>query len=209
MRGVLMRFFCAAILLLAALPAWAGNFNVGVLFWSMNIPGQVAMRQGLEADAERINAQAAREGKPGVVLTARVAGDGETGIENQIHQMRELIGRQVDIIIVQPTDNAALSGPLKEANKAGIPVVAYDQYISGGTLAAYRTSDNFQAGFLGRGIHRLACAAWSGDPAGARGVPPRLLHRGAGQRFPGCPAPVEEVVQGAEDVFSCGGGGWA
>lgn len=148
MRGVPMKFFCAAILLLAALPAWAGNFNVGVLFWSMNIPGQVAMRQGLEAEAERINEQAKREGKPGVVLTAQVAGDGETGIENQIRQMRELIRQQMDIIIVQPTDNAALSGPLKEANKVGIPVVAYDQYISGGTLAAYRTSDNFQAGFL-------------------------------------------------------------
>ena len=62
--------------------------------------------------------------------------------------MRELIEAGVDLLIVQPTDNAALAAPLRQANSAGIPVIAYDQYISGGTLAAYRTSDNYQAGYL-------------------------------------------------------------
>jgi ribose transport system substrate-binding protein len=41
-----------------------------------------------------------------------------------------------------------LAGALKEANAAKIPVVAYDQDISGGELAAYLTSDNYQAGYL-------------------------------------------------------------
>lgn len=34
------------------------------------------------------------------------------------------------------------------ANSQKIPVVAYDQYISGGHLASYLTSDNYQAGYL-------------------------------------------------------------
>jgi ribose transport system substrate-binding protein len=29
--------------------------RVGVLYWSINIPGQVAMRKGLKADADDIN----------------------------------------------------------------------------------------------------------------------------------------------------------
>jgi ribose transport system substrate-binding protein len=62
--------------------------------------------------------------------------------------MYELILKRPDAIIVQPTDNAALAGPLREANRNAIPVVAYDQYISGGTLAAFITSDNRQAGYL-------------------------------------------------------------
>jgi ribose transport system substrate-binding protein len=62
--------------------------------------------------------------------------------------MRDLVAMQVDLMVVQPTDNAALAAPLRAANKAGIPVVAYDQYISGGVLAAYRTSNNYQAGYL-------------------------------------------------------------
>jgi ribose transport system substrate-binding protein len=62
--------------------------------------------------------------------------------------MGAMVESHPDVIIVQPTDSAALAGPLRAANKAGIPVVAYDQYISGGKLAAYRTSDNYQAGYL-------------------------------------------------------------
>ncbi len=136
-------------LLLAALPAPAADYRVGALYWSMSIPGQVAMREGLEDEAKRINKAAKAAGRPGVQIEARVAGDGEQGIKNQIQQMYGLIAAKVDIIIVQPTDNAALVDPLIAANRAGIPVVAYDQYISRGELAAYRTSDNYQAGYLG------------------------------------------------------------
>ncbi len=124
------------------------EFRIGVLYWSSNIPGQVAMRRGLENEAAAINRRAASAGTPVVKLVQRVAGDGSAGIENQIKQMKEFVDMNVDLIIVQPTDNAALSEPLRYANSKGIPVVAYDQYISGGTLAAYRTSDNYQAGYL-------------------------------------------------------------
>ncbi|MBI5832240.1 MAG: sugar ABC transporter substrate-binding protein [Armatimonadetes bacterium] len=114
----------------------------------MNIKGQVAMRRGLEDECQRINQAAAKDGSRQVKLEPHVAGDGEQGIETQIRQMRELIAARVDLIIVQPTDNAALAAPLREANAARTPVVAYDQYINGGELAAYVTSDNYQAGWL-------------------------------------------------------------
>lgn len=124
------------------------QWYVGVLYWSMNIKGQVAMRRGLEDECQRINQAAAKDGSRQVKLEPHVAGDGEQGIETQIRQMRELIAARVDLIIVQPTDNAALAAPLREANAARTPVVAYDQYINGGELAAYVTSDNYQAGWL-------------------------------------------------------------
>ncbi len=142
------RWLTLVWLLAAAVALQARDWRVGVLYWSMNIPGQVAMREGLEAEARTLNEAARREGRPEVKLEVRIAGDGEAGIENQIRQMQELIAARVDLLIVQPTDNAALVEPLRAANTARIPVVAYDQYVSGGTLAAYRTSDNYQAGFL-------------------------------------------------------------
>jgi ribose transport system substrate-binding protein len=138
----------AACLSFASLSAMATNYRVGVLYWSMGIAGQVAMRRGLEAEAALIDRRSGAKGESGVKLLEFVAGDGEAGIERQIRQMRELIADRVDLIIAQPTDNAALAEPLREANEAGIPVVAYDQYISGGKLAAYRSSDNYQAGYL-------------------------------------------------------------
>lgn len=146
-RGLFLFLLIAISYLFPAYQAQAKEFKVGVLYWSMNIPGQVAMRKGLEAEAKRINSTYAASGHA-VRLLPRVAGDGEAGIENQIRQMYALITMKVDCIIIQPTDNAALAAPLRAANLAGIPVVAYDQYISGGSLAAYRTSDNYQAGYL-------------------------------------------------------------
>ena len=128
--------------------AYCRKYKVGVLCWSMNIPGQVAMRKGLEQEARKINSEALKSGLPQLKLDVKVAGDGESGMKNQIKQMKDMIAAKVDAIIVQPTDNAALVEPLRMANTAGIPVVAYDQYISGGVLSAYRTSDNYQAGFL-------------------------------------------------------------
>lgn len=133
---------------LNGIPLSARELRIGVLYWSSNIPGQVAMSKGLESESSLINKKAAATGKPSVKLIIRVAGDGLPGIENQIRQMHELISARADLIIVQPTDNAALAEPLREANRSGIPVVAYDQYISGGILAAYRTSDNYQGGYL-------------------------------------------------------------
>jgi len=143
-----LKIILASLLIFYFLLIDAKEYRIGVLYWSMNIPGQVAMRKGLEAEATKINQYARQNNLPTVKLIPYVAGDGENGIKNQIKQMNQLINSKPDLIIVQPTDNAALSDPLKLANQRKIPVVAYDQYISGGTLAAYRTSDNYQAGFL-------------------------------------------------------------
>lgn len=140
-------FLFGGISALSAVPA-PTPYRVGVLYWSMNIPGQVAMRQGLEAEAAAINSRVGESGARPVELVPQVAGEGDEGIERQIAQMNDLIARRVDLLIVQPTDNAALVPALKAANAAGIPVVAYDQYISGGELTCYLTSDNYQAGFL-------------------------------------------------------------
>ena len=142
--------FCCLLAFLNGfqLSVHAKEWQIRVLYWSMNIPGQTVMRKGLETEAENINKRAITDGKPTILLVPRVAGDGEAGIENQIRQMKELLASRIDLIIVQPTDNAALAEPLRAANKANFPVAAYAQYISGGNFAAYRTSDNYMAGYL-------------------------------------------------------------
>lgn len=147
-RRVVLVSFLICLIPSGAASRSGAPYRVGVLYWSMNIPGQVAMRNGLEAEAARLNEEAGKNGASHITLIPRVAGDGAEGVENQIRQMRELVAARPDIIIVQPTNNAALAAPLRQANAAGIPVVAYDQYISGGKLAAYVTSDNHQAGYL-------------------------------------------------------------
>jgi len=97
-------------------------YRIGVLYWSMDIPGQVVMREGLEAAVDEFNHNAISHGERQVNIIPYVAGNGDEGIERQISQMYELIDKQVDLIIVQPTDNAALSKPLIKANQLKIPV---------------------------------------------------------------------------------------
>ena len=126
----------------------AGEFRIAALYWSMNIEGQVAMRKGLEAEVDKINAEVEKKGGRKITLIKYVAGDGEAGMENQLKQFKEAVAKKVDAIVVQPTDNAVLIPALKEANKLDIPVIAYDQYISEGRLESFVTSDNYQAGFL-------------------------------------------------------------
>lgn len=151
MRRGLCWLFCW--LLLASTAGHAATlkpWKIGVLYWSGTIPSQQVMREGLEQEAERINRQARASGRRGIQLIAEEAGDGPEGIDHQIWQMRMMVSNtRPDAIIIQPTDNAALAEPLQRANLAGIPVIAYDQYISDGVLASYVTSDNYQAGYLG------------------------------------------------------------
>jgi ribose transport system substrate-binding protein len=143
----------AGVFLLAPAPVLAEEdpgppWTVGALYWSMQIPGQVAMRDGIERRLTELQQAQQAAGAREIELIPLVAGDGPEGIARQIAQMNDLVDRRVDLIIVQPTDNAALAAPLVRANEAGIPVVAYDQYISKGKLTSFITSDNHQAGYL-------------------------------------------------------------
>jgi ribose transport system substrate-binding protein len=124
------------------------SYKIGILYWSLNIEGQVAMKAGLEKEFDRINQKRKEDNLPLLEKELVVAGDGIKGIENQIKQMEAMIDGDYDLIIVQPTDISALSRSLQRANKKGLPVIAYDQHILNGELKSYITSDNFQAGYL-------------------------------------------------------------
>ncbi len=147
MRRIVRLFIaCLAAIGVAALPARAATpYRVGVVYWSMAIQGQVGMRRGLERAAEEINRR--HPDRP-VQLIPFVGGDGEAGVRNQIAAMDRLVKLKVDAIILQPIDSAALSKPVLTANRAKIPVVAYDQYVLEGKLACYLTSNNHLAGHL-------------------------------------------------------------
>ncbi len=180
------RIACLLLAIALARPAGAAApFEIGVVYWSMAIPGQVAMRQGLEREAERLNRQHA--GRP-VRLRPAVGGDGEAGIQNQLHAIHRFIGKRLDAIILQPIDSAALSAPVQAANQAGIPVFAYDQYVLEGKLACYVSSNNWLAGYLdGEYLaHRFR----------ARKTPVRLVI----VEFPYVSSTVERV-EGLRDAF--------
>ena len=129
----------------SAQPPW----KISVLYWSDTIAGQLAMREGLRRQVRRFNQQAREHsGQRTIVLTEYVAGDGPEGVERQIAQFYQALKTTPDLVIAQPADSAALTEPLRQANRKQIPVLAYDQFIEGGQLAGLVTSNNYQAGYL-------------------------------------------------------------
>ncbi|WP_413581487.1 substrate-binding domain-containing protein [Bdellovibrio sp. HCB288] len=136
--------FLFCIFTLMSSVAHAKDWKVAVLYWSMKIEGQVAMRKGLEEQIQKYNSE--NKGKNSITLTPYVAGEGRAGIENQVNQLQQAIKTKPDAIVIQPTDNSALASGLQEANKLKIPVIAYDQYIVNGDLTAFVTSANYNAG---------------------------------------------------------------
>lgn len=125
-------------------PSKAAPWTIGVVYWSMNIGGQVAMRRGLE---EAAKATRGPDGRP-IRLLPHVGGDGDPAVRTQIAAMARLTAARPDAIILQPIDSAALAPSVRAANAAGVPVVAYDQYVLTGSLACYLTSNNALAGRL-------------------------------------------------------------
>ncbi|WP_413578699.1 substrate-binding domain-containing protein [Bdellovibrio sp. HCB290] len=136
--------FALCLISLFSSVSFAKDWKVAVLYWSMKIEGQVAMRKGLEEQIQKFNTE--NKGKNSVTLVPYVAGEGRKGIENQATQMQQVLKDKPDAIVIQPTDNSALAAGLEEANALKIPVIAYDQYIVNGELTAFLTSANYHAG---------------------------------------------------------------
>ncbi|MEN0057256.1 MAG: substrate-binding domain-containing protein, partial [Bdellovibrio sp.] len=150
MDSLFNKLFLTVFLL--STPGFAKTWDVPVLYWSMKIEGQVAMRRGFEEEIQRFN----KKGPDKINLLPQVAGEGRKGIITQIAQMAESLKKRPDAVVIQPTDNSALAQGLATAQKLKIPVFAYDQYIVDGELASLVASDNYQAGvYNGDYIDRL------------------------------------------------------
>ncbi|MGE9746310.1 substrate-binding domain-containing protein [Bdellovibrio bacteriovorus] len=142
MNTLALSFFMA--LLLTSWVSQARTYNVAILYWSMKIPGQVAMRQGFEEEVAAYN-KANEENQ--IKLTPYVAGEGRDGLLRQIEQLDQAVKSKPDAIVIQPADITILSRGVQEANSKNIPVFAYDQYIIKAKLASFISSDNYQAGW--------------------------------------------------------------
>jgi ribose transport system substrate-binding protein len=95
----------------------------------------------VSAAEEKVGSQ----GGEALVLTA----GGQTAVANQVSQINDLISREVDAMIVNPIDGAAVLPALQKAKAAGIPVVIVDSPVEDGNEDLYETfiaTDNVKAG---------------------------------------------------------------
>ena len=69
-------------------------------------------------------------------------------IDTQIQQIKYLIEKKVDVLVIVCIDSDSLSEVVTEAKSAGIPVIAYDRLIKNADVDLYISFDNEKVGTL-------------------------------------------------------------
>ncbi|MGA5327184.1 sugar ABC transporter substrate-binding protein [Streptomyces griseoincarnatus] len=115
---------------------------------------------------ERIASQTNQQGE---VVYANADGSKE----KQSEQFRQMIGRKVDVILVDAVDASAVAPDVRVAKRAGIPVIAYDR-LAEGPIDAYVSHDNELVGevqgralvnALGENAENKKVVMMNGEPA--------------------------------------------
>ena len=95
-----------------------------------------------QRDQEIFQAEAKKKNVEVIVYNANE----DNEIQNQ--QIRLLIEKKVDVMVVIPYDKDGISEAIGEAKKAGIKVIAYDRLINNADIDAYISFDNVKVGEL-------------------------------------------------------------
>lgn len=123
-----------SVLLLAfAVSIPASAQTIGLAISTQGNPFFVDLKEGAEAKAAELGVQ------------LRVV-DAQDDSARQLAGIEDLIAAGVDLILINPTDSAAVISGVLAANRAGIPVVTVDRTADGGQVMAHVASDNVLGG---------------------------------------------------------------
>ena len=98
-----------------------------------------------------------------------VAVDAQNKSETQQAQVRELIQRKVNLIIISPKESRPLTKPVEEAMDAGIPVIVLDRKIEGDKYTCFIGGDNVKIG-REAGKHMVEMLGGKGDIVELKGL---------------------------------------
>jgi len=111
------------------------TIKIGFAVSTLANPFFVTMKEGGEEKAAELGIE---------IITL----DAQDSSETQSSQIEDLIASNVDVIIINPTDSDAVVASVKEANKAGIPVITVTRPSNGGEFVQHLDIDNSFAGKL-------------------------------------------------------------
>ncbi|MGE5623861.1 MAG: sugar ABC transporter substrate-binding protein [Methanocella sp.] len=112
----------------------AQKFTIGATIWNMSVPFYANFIKGLNDGAA----------KYGVTLLLR---DGQGDPNTQVAVVRQFIAEKVDAIVIVPGDAQAVVPVIKQANQAGIPVIAANNKVGeGAQTVTFVGADDFYFG---------------------------------------------------------------
>jgi ribose transport system substrate-binding protein len=156
-----------------------GKVTIGFSVSTLNNPFFVTLKDGAEKAAKDAGADL-------IVLDAR------DNTAKQISDIEDLIQKKVSVILINPTDSAAVVTAVESANKANIPVITVDRASNGGKVVSHIASDNVKGGSLAA-EYILKTIGNKGNIVELQGIAGTSAARDRGKGF-------HDVVDGKEGV---------
>jgi len=163
-------FLGLAVWILASIGALAQGAVVGLSLSTLNNPFFVALRDGALQAAQ----------KAGIRL---IVLDAQDRVDKQVADIEDLIQRRVRVLLVNPTDSAAVVPAIQRANRAGIPVITVDRAAAGGQIAFHIASDNVAGGRMAAEYICQQLLKGRGKVVELEGIPGTSAARDRGQGF--------------------------
>ncbi|MDN5345773.1 D-ribose transporter subunit RbsB [Petrotoga miotherma DSM 10691] len=117
------------------LPVFLHAFTIGLVLGNMDNPYFVTMANAAEEQAKLL----------GIDITVL---DANYDSATQHSQVENLLQRNVDAIVINPTDSKALIPAAEAAYEAGVPFVCIDRTVDSELISLDIESDNYMAGKL-------------------------------------------------------------
>lgn len=147
------------------------KLKIGMSFQELNNPYFVTMKESLEAATKTIGAE--------LIIT-----DARHDISKQISDVEDMLQKNINILLLNPTDSVGIQSAVKSAKESNVVVVAIDAQAEG-PLDSFVGSKNYDAGYIA-GKYLANAIGEKGDVAILDGIPV---------------VPILERVRGFEDAM--------
>lgn len=134
----------------------SGPIRIGVSFQELDNPYFVVMKEAVEEASDSIGAE--------LFLT-----DARHDVTKQISDIEDLIQKDIDILLINPTDSVGVETAVQSAKRAGVVVVAVDAQANG-PIDSFVGSKNYDAG-LQAGEELAKTLGGEGEVAILDGIP--------------------------------------
>lgn len=110
-----------------------GKIKIGFSISTLNNPFFVNLRDGAE--------EAAKEAGYEIIIT-----DAQDETSKQINDIEDLLQQDLDVLIINATDDSAIVSAVMSANDLNVPVITVDRTSEGGEIVSHIASDNILGG---------------------------------------------------------------
>ncbi|MFD0048969.1 ribose ABC transporter substrate-binding protein RbsB [Actinomycetes bacterium NPDC127524] len=181
MKKLLVLIVSLTLMLLSACslepPGWAKpaekknlkDVKIGLSVSTLNNPFFVDLKNGVIKEAKALGMQ------------VKVV-DAQNDSAKQVSDVEDLIQQGSDILLINPTDSAAISAAVQSANNIGIPVITLDRSADKGKVKTLVASDNIKGGEMA-GKYLVEKLGKNAKVAELEGVPGASATRERGKGF--------------------------